>query len=638
MQHNPQAFRLIANLLTAWEKEGFAVGVETQLQLRELTQKLPDDLNIQNLKTLLAPLFANSRDEQELFYELFDKNLKENEQFFTETAQYIQPIKQIDTPSVQNRFKWLFGILGVILLSILAYFFYKNSFKKPPVVEKEIEIKYDDLNISTKDKGEHELYFNQYNPLDSKIKSITNICPDKTNKNVRITIKNAKQLYYEAISKGIDTVCIQFCFENRTNCDTTYYRFIVDDFEKPDSGVITPSDTLAFKSYKHTPNISSLIPTEKMRFGSRFKEWNWTKTLIFLGILAALLALGKWLNRRNQLIFKDLKGNDKAPYAWTVKIDGADKIGLNDIFYTASNQLRRRSDNEISRFDVPRTVTATIKQAGRVNFQYRQLTQSNEYLLLIDMPSAANHQAQLFNFLNKALSDNEVLIERFFYDGDIRLCWNETHKRGISLKDLQHHYSEHRLIIVGSGHSFLSPLNGKLAKWATIFDHWRIKALFSTRPASEWDMREAQLAQKFRILPASLKGIGELVETIEAVEAKDYRLWKTIKDPSVQPLRLPDSLTDDELMTVLKAEFMRYNNRQADDRLVQWIAACAVYPTLHWDLTLALGATLGVTSSHSESLVNLDNLFTINRLSWFVDGKMPEAVRKTLLKWLADKR
>ena len=148
MQHNPQAFRLIANLLAAWEKEGFAVGVETQLQLRELTQKLPNDVNIQNLKTLLAPLFANSRDEQELFYELFDKNLKENEQFFTETAHYTPPLTPVAPPSVQTRFKWLFGILGLVLLAILAYFFYKNSFKKPPIVEKEIEINYEDLFIS----------------------------------------------------------------------------------------------------------------------------------------------------------------------------------------------------------------------------------------------------------------------------------------------------------------------------------------------------------------------------------------------------------------------------------------------------------------------------------------------------------
>ena len=118
MQQHPQAFRLIANLLAAWEKEGFAVGIETQLQLRELTQKLPDDISIQNLKTLFAPLFANTRDEQELFYELFDKNLKENEQFFKESAQYTQPSKPIDTPSVATffsmtwkRFNWLFTSL-----------------------------------------------------------------------------------------------------------------------------------------------------------------------------------------------------------------------------------------------------------------------------------------------------------------------------------------------------------------------------------------------------------------------------------------------------------------------------------------------------------------------------------------------
>ena len=140
MQQHSQAFRLIANLLAAWEKEGFAVGVETQLQLRELTQKLPDDISIQNLKTLFAPLFANTRDEQELFYELFDKNLKENEQFFKESAQYTQPSKPIHTPSVATflamtwkRFKWFFSILTVILLAILGYFIYKKYTPKLPI-------------------------------------------------------------------------------------------------------------------------------------------------------------------------------------------------------------------------------------------------------------------------------------------------------------------------------------------------------------------------------------------------------------------------------------------------------------------------------------------------------------------------
>ncbi len=673
MHHNPQVYRIITNLLTAWEKEGYALGIETQLQLRELTQKLPEDIEIKNLKTLLAPLFTNNRDEQELFYEIFDKSLKENEQFFTESATEPLPKTLIAPPSVGRRLwqEWRDEI--VVGLAILAaIWLLKNVLTPKPNPPKEDVFIPVMVNLQVKE--EHRMCIDSTNFIEDAIryvqkitisdtnffysvKSIDKITPDSAIKHIQLRtyLQDGKAcIYYKGISEGQDTVRYRICLNNKDSCTVANYVF---NSYSPSKGRENPLlvDTLSFKEYNHNPDIATLIPTETWRWGWKYGNWDWTKIFIFLGLIVVVLALGKWLNRRKQLIFKDLKGNDKAPYAWTIKIDGANKIGLNDVFYSASNQLRRRSDNEFMRFDVPRTVKATIKQAGRVSFQYRQLTQSNEYLLLIDMPSAANHQAQLFNFLSKALIDNEVLVERFFYDGDIRLCWNETHKRGISLKELQHHYAEHRLIIIGSGHSFLSSINGKLAKWTTIFDHWRVKAMFSTRPASEWDVREAQLAQKFRILPASLKGIGELVETIEAVEAKDYRLWKTVKDPLAQPLRLPETLNDEELMSVLKAEYMRYNNRQPDDRLVQWIAACAVYPTLHWDLTLALvppalqrgeldsAKNRELPLSNGEKIpplggggASLDDLFTLNRLSWFVDGKIPESARKILLKWLAE--
>ena len=42
------------------------------------------------------------------------------------------------------------------------------------------------------------------------------------------------------------------------------------------------------------------------------------------------------------------------------------------------------------------------------------------------------------------------------------------------------------------------------------------------------------------------------------------------------------------------------------------------------------------TASHSDTVVTLDNLFHINRLAWFSEGKIPESARKVLLKWLAD--
>ncbi len=639
MNQNPQAYYLITALLNAWAAEGYVLGVDSQLLLRELLQKLPSDIELKDLKTKLAPVLANTREEQELFYELFDKKLLETEDFYAANPETFIPESIESTPSVWNWKKLLFYALLTILLTVLGVFIYNKYFFKKPTLPPP-EPPYQDIFISFKDKGEHPLLFNQFDSLGLTIKSVASIGNEKTGENVRFNVKNNKDFFYEPLNKGIDTVVLQFCFENRVECDTTYYRFIVNDFDRQKDGVVTQIDTLTYKTYDHTPNISSLIPTEKMKMGWNVAYWDWLKMFISLFFIAIILLLTKWLKKKNELILKDLKGNTKAPYAWSIQVEGADKIALNDAFYTASNQLRRRSDSEFQRLNMNKTVLATIRQGGRINFQYRFQTQSNEYLLLIDRQSAANHRSQTFNLLFKAFSENEVLIERFYYDGDIRLCWNETHKRGISLKDLQHKYPEHRLIIVGSAMSFLSPTNGKLTKWLNVFDHWRTRAIMTTRPPAEWDIREAQLATKFRLLPATLKGLGELVETIEAIEPKDYRLWKKVKDETGEPLRLPETLSADELMGILKGEFTVYANGKADDRLVQWIAACAVYPSLHWDLTLALGqsvgSSVGVTSSHSDTVVTLDNLFNINRLAWFSEGKIPESARKILLKWLAD--
>jgi hypothetical protein len=666
MHHNPQAYHLVTALLNAWEAEGNALGTDAQLLLRQLLQKLPEDLKPEQLKTLLAPVLANTREEQELFYELFDKKLAETEQLFTETAHSSEiSVKKIP-PSVFQRFWKAWGIKIVLGLALLGtvWLIVKNLNRNQqlPPLERYIVV-----TVDLTEKNEQKECIDTLNYAEStihKIKRLTNtdtitfysvkkfdrITPDSGIKHVvlRTLVKNGEAcIYYKGLSDGVDTVRYKACLLN-DSCTTIYYVFKTIKPQNPET--IDPlGDTLAYKRYNHTPDISTLIPTEKMRFGTKYADWDWFKTLALAGLITLVFIFTQWWKRRKQLILKDLKGNTNAPYAWSIQVEGAGKVAFNDAFYTAANQLRRRSDSDYQRFDVPKTVLATIKQGGRINFQYRYQTQGNEYLILIDRQSAANHRAQVFNLLYKAFAESEVLAERFYYDGDIRLCWNETHKRGILLKDLQHKYPEHRLIVVGSALSLLSPTNGKLAKWATVFDHWRIRALLSTRPPAEWDMREAQLATKFRILPATLKGLADLVETLEAVEAKDFRLWKKVKDDTAEPLRLPETLKPEELISILKSEFTVYANQKADDSLLQWIAACAVYPTLHWDMTLAISdfrfqisdskQTQGhqaETRNTPSEILTLDNLFHINRLQWFIDGKIPESARKVLLKWLAE--
>ena len=187
------------------------------------------------------------------------------------------------------------------------------------------------------------------------------------------------------------------------------------------------------------------------------------------------------------------------------------------------------------------------------------------------------------------------------------------------------------MIIVGSAVSVLSPTNGKFLRWVNVFDTWRTRALLTPRPVFDWDAREAQLATKFRLLPATLQGIGDLVENLELIEPKDYRLWKKNRDSRADRLAIPENLQDDALLVLLESAFVSYDKGKRNDQLLQWIAACAVPPIPYFDWTLHVAS---VVDNSGKSLLTLENLFQINRLLWFVDGKMPDNIRIVLLDWL----
>ncbi|MCC6462599.1 MAG: WD40 repeat domain-containing protein, partial [Saprospiraceae bacterium] len=80
-----------------------------------------------------------------------------------------------------------------------------------------------------------------------------------------------------------------------------------------------------------------------------------------------------------------------------------------------------------------------------------------------------------------------------------------------------------------------------------------------------------------------------------------------------------------------EAELIGYRHGAADDRLLQWVAACALPPVLFWDWTLFVGEKL---SFPNEYFLHADHLFKILQLPWFVEGNLPPGVQSTLLAWL----
>jgi len=62
----------------------------------------------------------------------------------------------------------------------------------------------------------------------------------------------------------------------------------------------------------------------------------------------------------------------------------------------------------------------------------------------------------------------------------------------------------------------------------------------------------------------------------------------------------------------------------------KWLCACAVYPELHWDLTLQLGSLVCM----DQGLISETNLLRLARLPWFRSGFMSDDLRLPLIRAL----
>src|SRR5436309_15668088 len=62
----------IDGFLSWLRRQGFIVGVDSQLRVQELLSRIGPECAPGELKTLLCPLFASNQEQQEIFYAAFD--------------------------------------------------------------------------------------------------------------------------------------------------------------------------------------------------------------------------------------------------------------------------------------------------------------------------------------------------------------------------------------------------------------------------------------------------------------------------------------------------------------------------------------------------------------------------------------
>ncbi|HEX8847694.1 MAG TPA: TonB family protein [Pyrinomonadaceae bacterium] len=553
---------MFGELLAHLRQHGFGIGLDHYLRLQQLLDRIGGQCSPRELRTLLCPIFATSKAQQEQFYRAFDSYFdifqvpeepEAEEESLTEAATGQALALE---PKSWHR-KWLYATVPVALAAII---FALVLLLRPKTVE-------------------------QPAATQAKTEADRNIAPEANSDTSAATA-----------TPRTETIGVTETPAQPSEAQTE-----------------TPTPTLA-PSVQPTPE-----PTPQQSFYER------NRISINVAIILSPLVLFlfyEWYRFARRKLLLQRQQSRKPPFAWPIRVD-APEGGLYDSeqFLTAARLMRRRQIDEFRRLDVEATVSATIERLGFPDFRYRSDSRVPEYLILIDRASYKDHQARLFDELTLALEREGVFVVRYFFEGDPRVCRDERGTTVMQLTELQNRLSTHRLLIFGNGEKLLDPISGRLDSWTAIFSHWQDRALLTVESTAQWGLREIALAQAFIVLPATLKGLLALVDYFETTVPEDLRAWVRGGGDAPRLETTPE-------------ETVRELRRLLGEETFQWLAACAVYTELQWNLTLFIGSL----PSMPPGLVTEANLLKLIRLPWFRTGVIPDEVRWLLINELTPER
>ena len=251
-----------------------------------------------------------------------------------------------------------------------------------------------------------------------------------------------------------------------------------------------------------------------------------------------------------------------------------------------ARDLVRPTSTGIYQLDIKRTIRESVHNYGLLAPVYKDLERRPEYLVLIDRRHPL--LSPLFRCLVRTFIRDAVPIHYYFFE-DAGRFFAEGSQTAIGFHSLKERHSNTRLIIMGDGNPFLDP-EGDLS-------HWDNK-IFLT-PASADIENLLHLANLFHREEPLLTAGGTGYESV---------------------------FFDPEDMDALR-EYLD------DDDLFQWVCAIAVYPSVKWEVIIAVGTAL-LTESKTLYKLNYTNLLKVARIGWLNGRMIPHEVRVNLLKRL----
>lgn len=365
---------------------------------------------------------------------------------------------------------------------------------------------------------------------------------------------------------------------------------------------------------------------------ARFKQPSIYVYSILAGLLATLLAWGLWWGRRAKS-FLSRRSSARTPRLETLRVQKSETSLFRSIqFLKTSQAMRKRYEIDSKHLDILATIQKTVNNCG-IFSPVRGVRQvSPEYLILVDRSTFLDHQTQYVDTLVDRLKENDVFFHRYYFFQDPRLCFpaNEE-EEPLDLGQLAVRHPNHRLLIFSNGQGMVDPLSGTPAEWIDLFDPWPNRALMPLETKNNRAGIDAVLTSSgFTVLPAGEPGMFAYIKQIQHGRFPRTRFSDLGRRYPHILHENPDVWLDRhepprEQVEALLTQLQVFLGKDGFD----WLAACAVYPQIEYDLTVFLARQL--QTEHNETLFNETTLKALAQLPWFKEGRMPDWLRERLL-------
>ena len=539
-----------------------------QVILKSNEEKIPP---VTAWSKLLAPILSSSQIQQSEFYDLFDK------WFLTRETLVSPPIERSgDSQRRLNLDVWLYGLAALTVAVILGWVIYRHL-SSPPANSRVVPFVRPSPNKQV---------------------------PPPANVSVLIEYGNSPVSGAEIRYSGQRATSKEGYVELPRSASAAYLQVTADGFRP----VIIP-----FPKDNAVVALTRPVPiTLQEAYRGLLSIYGFRMRLALM-VLPALLLLGWLIQRWRRALELRRWASSVEPRMRRLSSSWMAKplFSESDIRKLATAMRRRRSEAS-PELDVSQTVEMTCREYGWFTPIYAKRSSEPEYLFLGERKNLRDHQTRLQDELLGCLRNHDVFVQRYYFQSDPTVC-SDLKGNVYSLKELAVLCPSHEMWLGLDSDACFDPASGELMSWLVPLEQWRDRALLSFNvPRVDIGMRVATPTRR------GIEGLAG--DRPKPFAERPYpSLLRDTVERWVQRIEPPEANTP-----MLELQLQRYLGEEG----FVLLQACAVYPALAWNITLALASEL-LPSGQRE-----DILWKLSALPWFRHGTMPNWLRVRLLSRL----